>query len=185
MAKLPKNEYVLPDKSDVGLSNVDNTSDATKNSAVANITNKNLNSGTNTFPTFNQNTTGSAASLTTARTIGTITGDATSPGSTFNGTANNTNALTLATVNSNVGTFGTATQVPTVTVNGKGLVTAASNTSIAIAQSQVTNLSTDLTNKVNGSANGTPTALTLWTGTAAQYAAIGTKSSTTVYVVTP
>lgn len=36
-----------------------------------------------------------------------------------------------------------------------------------------------------GSSNGTPTGLTLWVGTAAQYAAIGSKSSTTVYVVTP
>lgn len=56
-------------------------------------------------------------------------------------------ATTLATVNSNVGSFGTATQVGTVTVNGKGLVTAASNTSIQIAESQVTNLVTDLGNK--------------------------------------
>ena len=42
----------------------------------------------------------------------------------------------------------------------------------------------DLTNKVAGSANGTPTALTLWTGTQAQYDAVGTKNSATVYVVT-
>jgi hypothetical protein len=47
-------------------------------------------------------------------------------------------ATTLATVNSNVGSFGSATQVGSFTVNGKGLVTAASNTSIAIALSQVT-----------------------------------------------
>ena len=45
---------------------------------------------------------------------------------------------TLATVNSNVGTFGSATQVPTYTVNGKGLITAASNTNIAIPLSQIT-----------------------------------------------
>lgn len=37
---------------------------------------------------------------------------------------------------------------------------------------------------VLGSSAGTATTLTLWVGTAAQYAAIGTKSSTTVYVVT-
>lgn len=41
------------------------------------------------------------------------------------------------------------------------------------------------TGRVAGSVNGTGTSLTLWTGTAAQYAAIGTKDSNTVYVVTP
>ncbi|AZV00826.1 minor tail protein [Mycobacterium phage Malec] len=40
------------------------------------------------------------------------------------------------------------------------------------------------TGKVTGSNNGTATTLTLWTGTAAQYAAIGTKDSNTIYVVT-
>jgi hypothetical protein len=43
------------------------------------LTNKDLTSGTNTFPTFNQSTTGSAASLTTSRNIN---------GVAFNGTAN-------------------------------------------------------------------------------------------------
>jgi hypothetical protein len=57
-------------KSDVGLGNVDNTSDATKNSAAVALTNKDLTAGTNTFPTFNQNTTGSAAKWTTARLLG-------------------------------------------------------------------------------------------------------------------
>ena len=41
------------------------------------------------------------------------------------------------------------------------------------------------TGKVNGSNNGTATTLTLWIGTAAQYAAIGTKDASTVYAVTP
>lgn len=75
------------------------------------------------FPTLNQSTTGSAATLTTPRTIGIATGDATSAGSTFDGSANNTNALTLATVNGNVGSFTNAN----ITVNAKGLITAASN----------------------------------------------------------
>lgn len=63
---------VVLTSSDVGLGNVNNTSDATKNSAVAVLTNKDLTSGTNTFPTFNQNTTGtasSAAKWTTARLL--------------------------------------------------------------------------------------------------------------------
>lgn len=49
------------------------------------MTNKNLTSGTNTFPTFNQNTTGSAATLTTTRTLW---------GQNFNGSANVTGSLT-------------------------------------------------------------------------------------------
>ncbi len=119
----------------------------TERTAVATYTNKDLTAGTNTFPTFNQNTTGSAATLTTSRTIGTLTGDVTSAGSGFNGSANNSNAATLATVNSNVGSFGSASSVATFTVNGKGLTTAAGSTSIQIAESQVTNLVTDLAAK--------------------------------------
>jgi hypothetical protein len=56
-------------KSDVGLGNVDNTSDATAFAATAALTNKDLTSATNTFPTFNQSTTGSAAKWTTARLL--------------------------------------------------------------------------------------------------------------------
>jgi hypothetical protein len=72
-------------------------------------------------PTLNQNTTGSAGTLTTGRTIS-ITGDLSYTSPTFNGSSNITGVGTLATVNSNVGTF----QNATITVNGKGLVTAAS-----------------------------------------------------------
>ena len=75
-----------------------------------------------TFPTLNQNTTGSAATLTTGRTIA-ITGDLAYTSPAFNGSANVTAAGTLATVNSNVGSFTNAS----VTVNGKGLVTAVSS----------------------------------------------------------
>jgi phosphotransferase system IIB component len=74
------------------------------------------------FPTLNQNTTGSAATLTTGRTIA-ITGDLAYTSPSFNGSANVTAAGTLATVNANVGSFTNAS----VTVNGKGLVTAASS----------------------------------------------------------
>lgn len=97
-----------------------------------------------------------------------LTGDATASGP---GSA----ALTLTTVNSNVGSFGSASSVASITVNAKGLVTAASSTSIQIAQSQVTNLTTDLAAKLTsvsvatangfaGSSSGTSTpTLTLTT----------------------
>jgi len=78
-------------------------------------------------PTLNQNTTGSAATLTTGRTVG-ITGDITYTSPSFDGSANVTAASTLATVNTNVGSFTNAN----VTVNAKGLVTAASNGTSAV-----------------------------------------------------
>ncbi|MDQ5982953.1 MAG: hypothetical protein QG549_951, partial [Patescibacteria group bacterium] len=62
------------------------------------ITNKDMTSGTNTWPTFNQNTTGSAATLTTARTIN---------GTSFNGSANITTA-----------SWGTSRTLAGNTVNG-------------------------------------------------------------------
>jgi len=74
------------------------------------------------FPTLNQNTTGSAATLTTGRTIA-VTGDLAYTSPSFDGSANVTAAGTLATVNTNVGSFTNAS----VTVNGKGLITAASS----------------------------------------------------------
>lgn len=81
-----------------------------------------------------------AGKQATGNYITALTGDATAtgPGSV---------ALTLATVNANVGSFGTASNVGSFTVNAKGLVTAASNTSIQIAESQVTNLVSDLAGK--------------------------------------
>lgn len=78
---------------------------------------------------------------------------------THSGDATGATVLTLATVNSNVGSFGSATQVPNYTVNGKGLITAASNTTIQIAESQVTNLVSDLGLKA-------PLASPAFTGTA-------------------
>lgn len=46
------------------------------------------------------------------------------------------------------GTYGAAATVPVITTDSKGRVTAVANTSIAIAESQVTNLTTDLSAKV-------------------------------------
>lgn len=113
-----------------------------------------------------------ATALQTPRTIGIITGDATSSGSAFDGSANNTNALTLANVNSNVGTFGSATQTAQITTNAKGLVTAASNVTITPAIGNITGLGTGIATALgvntgsagapvlfNG-AGGTPSSLT-------------------------
>lgn len=89
--------------------------------------------GTVTAPTFVGALSGNsstATSLQTARTIGALTGDVTSAGSSFDGTGNNTNATVLATVNSNVGSFGSSTSIPSFTVNGKGLITAVSGNDV-------------------------------------------------------
>jgi len=79
--------------------------------------------------------------------INQLTGDGTA------GPGSGSQVFTLATVNSNVGTFGSATTVPQITLNGKGLATAAVGVSIQIAESQVTNLTTDLAGKVGTSLN--------------------------------
>lgn len=82
------------------------------------------------IPTLNQNTTGSAATLTTGRTIA-ITGDLDYTSPSFNGSTNVTAVGTLATVNSNTGSFGSSTAVPVITVNGKGLITAVSTAAVS------------------------------------------------------
>jgi len=92
------------------------------------------------IPTLNQNTTGSAATLTTTRNIA-ITGDL-AWNVDFNGSAAVTAVGTLATVNSDIGTYNN------VTVNAKGLVTAASNVSY---------LTTNATITISGDISGTGT----------------------------
>lgn len=75
-----------------------------------------------TFPTLNQNTTGSAATLTTGRTIG-MTGDVTWTSASFNGSGNVTGTATLANSGVTAGTY----NVPTITVDAKGRVTSAAS----------------------------------------------------------
>ncbi len=99
---------------------------------------------------------GSAGSIATAVAM---SGDATIVAS---------GALTLATVNANVGSFGSASSVSAITVNAKGLVTSAASTAIQIAESQVTNLVTDLSNKQPLAANLTALAAFVSTGLIAQ-----------------
>ena len=67
----------------------------------------------------------------------TLTGDVT-------GSGTGTFQTTLATVNSSVGSYGSATQAATFTVNSKGLVTAASQTTITPAFSSITSKPTTL-----------------------------------------
>lgn len=55
--------------------------------------------------------------------------------------------LSLPNTGVSAGSYGSATQVSTLTVDAKGRLTAASNTSIQIAESQVTNLVSDLAAK--------------------------------------
>ena len=54
---------------------------------------------------------------------------------------------TLTTTLGSTASYGTATSVPTLTVDTKGRITAAANIAIAITQTQVTNLTTDLAAK--------------------------------------
>ena len=98
-------------------------------------------------PTLNQNTTGSAATLTTSRTIS-ATGDATWSVS-FNGSTNVSGALTLSNTGVTAGTYGSSTEVPVFTVDSKGRITGVTNTTISGGTGTVTSVaatgSTDIT----------------------------------------
>jgi hypothetical protein len=77
----------------------------------------------------------------------------------------------------------TAAKIPDGTITSAkiadgAIVDADINASAAIALTKLA------TGRVTGSVNGTATNLTLWTGTAAQYAAIGSKDPNTLYAIT-
>lgn len=87
---------------------------------------------------------------------GTITGVTAGTGLTGGG-ASGTVTLSLSNTGS-AGQYGSATQVPVFNTDDQGRVTAVTNTSIQIAESQVTNLVSDLSGK-------TSTSTTISTGT--------------------
>jgi hypothetical protein len=106
------------------------------------------------IPTLNQNTTGSAATLTTGRTIA-VTGDLAYTSPSFDGSTNVTAAGTLATVNSNVGSFTAAN----ITVNAKGLITAAANGTAGATISNDTTTASNLFPLFASATSGVPTTI--------------------------
>lgn len=94
-------------------------------------------------------TLANSAGVLTNNGSGTFSYTTITSNATHTGDASGSTVLTLATVNSNVGSFGSATQVGTFTVNGKGLITAASNTNIAISSSQITDFSESVDDRVS------------------------------------
>jgi hypothetical protein len=123
-------------------------------------------------PTLNQNTTGSAATLTTARTIA-LTGDVTYTSGSFNGSANVTGTATLANSGATAGTYGSATNIPQIAVDAKGRITSVSNVAVSIPSGSLT-----FTGDVTGTGStGSSTALTLAAvGTAGTYTKVTTDS---------
>jgi hypothetical protein len=106
------------------------------------------------IPTLNQSTTGSAATLTTGRTIA-VTGDLAYTSPSFDGSTNVTATGTLATVNSNVGSFTAAN----ITVNAKGLITAASNGTAGATISNDTTTASNLFPLFASATSGVPTTI--------------------------
>lgn len=159
----------------LSINNVDNTSDAIKNAAVATLTNKTLTSPVMTAPALGTpvsgvatNLTGTAAGLTSGNvtTNANLTGDVTSVG----------NATTLASVLASPGTYGNSTQVPQINILGKGLINAAGNVTLTPAVGSITGLGTGV-----GPFLATPTSANLKTAVATS----NTGSGALVFATSP
>jgi hypothetical protein len=112
--------------------------------------------GTGASGTWGINVTGSAATLTTGRTVG-MTGDVTWTSGSFNGSANVTGTATLANSGVTAGTYGSATDIPQIAVDAKGRLTSVTNVAVSIPSGSLT-----FTGDVTGTGStGSSTALTL------------------------
>jgi hypothetical protein len=166
-------------KGDVGLGNVDNTSNATERAAIASLTNKDLTSGTNTFPTFNQNTTGTAAGLSSTLAVGSGgTGQTTAAAAitALTGTQTAGRYLRSDGTNSALAAI-VAADVPTLNQNTSG--TAAGLSSTLEVGSGGTGVTT-LTGLVKGTGTTAMVAATAGTDYVAPGGALGTPSSGTL-----
>tara|TARA_R110002153_G_scaffold1149_4_gene5620 strand:- start:3112 stop:6669 length:3558 start_codon:yes stop_codon:yes gene_type:complete len=128
------------------------TADLVGDVYASNGTTKILENGTGSNATF----TGVASKATILETAQnfSISGDASASAVSFNGSGAVVLATTLATVNSGVGSYGGATAVPSITVNAKGLVTAASSTTISIPSSQVNDFNSAVGARVDAELSG-------------------------------
>lgn len=141
-----------------------------------------------TIPQGIQGIQGNAGPANTL-SIGTVTTGAagSSAAASIGGTAPN-QTLSLTIPRGNTGATNSLS-IGTVTTGSAGSSAAASITGTAPSQTLNLTIPQGIQGSapagvVTGSNNGTTTALTLWTGTTAQYNAIGTKDSNTVYVYT-
>lgn len=124
---------VVLNQSDIGLTQVDNTSDATKNAAFVSLLNHTIDGAQNTLLNIPQSSvTGLPGALAAVvNTAGT--------GLSLAG-----NTVSLANTAVSPAQYGTVSTVPQFTVDQQGRVTAAANLSIVIGEAAVTNLTTDL-----------------------------------------